>query len=82
MEEEQAKGPSHNNSQEAAEYVRSVTSLTDSFGMSIHGFDRYLHLDAWQTFIHSLSQLFLKLDSAYFTNLDPDAILETIPDKA
>ena len=49
--------------------------------MSIHGFDRYLRLDAWQTFIHALSQL-LKLDSAYFTKLDPDVILDTIPDKA
>ena len=82
MEEEQAKGPSHNNPQRAAEYVRSVTSLTDSFGTSIRGFDRYLCLDAWQTFIHGLSQLLLKLDSAYFTNLNPDVILETIPDKA
>ena len=82
MEEEHAKGPSHNDPQEAAEYVRSVTSLTDSFGMSIRGFDRYLHLDAWQTFIHGLSQLLLKLDSAYFTHLDPDVILKTIPDKA
>ena len=43
--------------------------------------DTYV-LDAWQTFIHGLSQLLLKLDSAYFTNLDPDVILETIPDKA
>ena len=82
MEEEQAKGPSHNNPQEAAEYVRSVTSLTDSFGMSIRGFDWYLCLDAWQTFIHGLSQLLFKLDNAYFTNLDSDVILETIPDKA
>ena len=82
MEEEHAKGPSHNNPEEAAEYVRSVTSLTDSFGTSIHGFDRYLRLDAWQTFIQGLSQLLLKLDSTYFTNLDPDVILEPIPDKA
>ena len=82
MEEEHAKGPSHNNPKEAAEYVRSVTSLTDSFNMSIHGFDRNLRLDAWQTFIHALSQLLLKLDSAYFTKLDPDVILDTIPDKA
>ena len=37
MEEEHAKGPSHNNPEEAAEYVRSVTSLTDSFDTSIHG---------------------------------------------
>ena len=39
MEEEHAKGPSHNNPEEAAEYVRSVNSLTDSFDTSIHGFD-------------------------------------------
>ena len=50
--------------------------------MSIHGFDRYLCLGAWQTFIHALSQLLLKLDRAYFTTLDPNVILDTIPDKA
>ena len=82
MEEEHAEGPSHNNPEEAAEHVRSVTSLTDSFDTSICGLNRYLHLDAWQTFIHGLSQLLLKLDSAYFTKLDPDVILDTIPDKA
>ena len=82
MEEEHAKGPSHNNPEEAAEYVRSVTSLTDSFDTSIHGLNRYLRLDTWQTFIHGLSQLLLKLDSAYYTKLDPDVILDTIPDKA
>ena len=82
MEEEHAKGPSHNNPEEAAEYVRSVTSLTDSFDMSIRGLNRYLRLDAWQTFIHGLSKLLLKLDSTYFTKLDPDVILDTIPDKA
>ena len=37
MEEEHAKGPSHNNPEEAADYVRSVTLLTDSFGTSIRG---------------------------------------------
>ena len=82
MEEEHTKGPSHNNPEEAATYVRSVNSLTDSFNTSISGFDRYLRLEAWQTFIHALSQLLLKLDSAYFTKLDPDVILNTIPDKA
>ena len=82
MEEEHTKGPSHNNPEEAATYVRSVNSLTDSFDTSIRGFDQYLRLDAWQTFIHALSQLLLKLDSAYFTKLHPDVILDTIPDKA
>ena len=82
MEEEHTKVPSHNNPEEAATYVRSVNSLTDSFATSVHGFDRYLHLDAWQTFLHALSQLLLKLDSAYFTTLDTDVILKTIPNKA
>ena len=77
MEEEHTKGPSHNNPEEAAEHVKSVTSLTDSFSTSIHGLNQYQCLDAWQTFIHGLSQLLLKLDSAY-----TDVILDTIPDKA
>ena len=82
MEEEHAKGPSHNNPEEAAEYVRSVNSLMQSFDTSICGFDRYLCLDAWETFIHALSQLLIQLDSAYFTKLNTEIILETIPDKA
>ena len=82
MEEEHSKGPSHNNPEEAAEYVRLVNLLTESFDTSIRGFDRYLHLDAWETFIHALSQLLIQLDSAYFTKLNTEIILETIPDKA
>ena len=82
MEEEHAKGPSRNNPEEAAEYVKSVNSLTDSFDTSIRGFDRYLRLDAWQTFIHALSQLLIQLDSAYFTKLNTEIILDSIPDKA
>ena len=82
MEEEHSKGPSHNNLEEAAEYVRSVNSLMQSFDTSIHGFDCYLRLDAWQTFLHALSQLLSKLDSAYFTKLNTEIVLDTIPDKA
>ena len=41
MEEEHTKGPSHNNLEKAAEYVKSVTSLTDSFSTSICGLNRY-----------------------------------------
>ena len=82
MEEEHSKGPSHNNPEEAAEYVRSVNSLMQSFDTSIHGFDHYLCLDAWETFLHALSQLLSKLDSTYFTKLDTVIILDTIPDKA
>ena len=82
MEEEHAKGPSHNNPEEAAQYVRSVNSLLKSFDKNIGGFDCYKCLDAWETFLHTLSQLLSKLDSAYFINMNTEVILDTIPDKA
>ena len=82
MEEEHTKGPSHNNPQEAAKYVKAVNLLLQSFVTDICGFDRYKCLDAWETFLHALSQLLSKLDSAYFTKMDTEVILDTIPDKA
>ena len=82
MEEEHSKGPAHNNPEEAAKYVRSVNLLLQSFVTDIRGFDRYKCLDAWETFLHALSQLLSKLDSAYFTKMDTEVILDTIPDKA
>ena len=33
-------------------------------------------------FLHALSQLLSKLDSTYFTKMDTQAVLDTIPDKA
>ena len=82
MEEEHPKGPSHNNPEEAAKYVKGVNSLLQSFVTDIRGFDHYKHLDAWETFLHALSQLLSKLDTTYFTNMDTEVILDTIPDKA
>ena len=82
MEEEHSKAPSHNNPEEAAEYVRSVNSLSKSFDTNISGFDRYKPLDAWETFLHALSQLLSKLNSAYFTKMDIEVMLDTILDKA
>ena len=82
MEEEHSKGPSHNNPEEAAKYVRSINSLLQSFVTDIRGFNHYKCLDAWETFLHALSQLLSKLDSAYFTKMDTEVILDTIPDKA
>ena len=81
MEEESSKAPSHNNLKEAANYVQSVNLLLRSFDESIRGFDRYKCLYAWETFLHALSQLLSKLDSAYFTTMNIDLILDTIPDK-
>ena len=53
MEEEHPKGPSHNNPEEAANYVKAVNLLLQSFVNDISGFDRYKHLDAWETFLHT-----------------------------
>ena len=82
MEEEHPKGPSHNNPEEAANYVKAVNSLLQSFVTDIHGFNCYKCLDAWETFLHALSQLLSKLDSAYFVKMDTQVVLDTIPDKA
>ena len=82
MEEEHPKGPSHNNPEEAANYVKAVNLLLQSFVNDIRGFNHYKRLDAWETFLHTLSQLLSKLDSAYFINMDTQFVLNTIPDKA
>ena len=82
MEEEHPKGPLHNNPEEAANYVKAVNLLLQSFVTDIHGFNCYKCLDAWETFLHALSQLLSKLDSAYFIKMDTQVVLDTIPDKS
>ena len=82
MEDKHTKGPSHNNPEEAANYVKAVNLLLQSFVNDIHGFNHYKCLDAWETFLHTLSQLLSKLDSAYFVKMDTQVVLNTIPDKA
>ena len=82
MEEESSKRPSHNNPQEAANYLKAVNLLLEHFVSSICGFNHDKHLDAWKTFLHALSKLLSKLDSAYFIKMDTAIILDTIPDKA
>ena len=81
MEDEHTKEPLHNNPEEAADYVKAVNLLLQSFVNDIHGFNRYKCQDAYKTFLHTLSQLLSKLDSAYFTNMDTEVVLDTIPDK-
>ena len=82
MEEESSKGPSHNNPKEAANYLKAVNLLLQHFVSSICGFNCDKRLDAWETFLHALSKLLSKLDSAYFIKMDTAVILDTIPDKA
>ena len=82
MEDEPTRGLAHNNPEEAANYVKAVNLLLQSFVTDICGFDRYKCLDAWETFLHALSQLLSKLDSAYFIKMDTQVVLNTIPDKA
>ena len=81
MEDEHTKEPLHNNPEEAADYVKAVNILLQSFVNDIHGFNRYKRQDAYKNFLHTLSQLLSKLDSAYFTNMDTEVVLNTIPDK-
>ena len=82
MEEESSKGPSHNNPKEAADYLKAVNLFLEHFVSSICGFNHDKRLDAWETFLHALSKLLSKLDSAYFIKMDTAIILNTIPDKA
>ena len=81
MEDEHTKEPSHNNPEEAADYVKAVNLLLQSFVNDIRGFNHYKCQDAYKTFLHTLSQLLSKLDSTYFTNMDTEVVLDTIPDK-
>ena len=81
MEEEHTKEPSHNNPEEAANYVKAVDTLLKMFVSDIHGFNPYACQDAYKNFLHTLSQLLSKLDSAYFTKMDTEVVLDTIPDK-
>ena len=79
MKEEHTKEPSHNNPAEAAKYMRDVNALLQTFETSIHGFNRYLQQDAYELFLHGLTQLLSKLDSAYFTPMNIDLILSHYP---
>ena len=81
MEDEHTKEPSHSNPEEAADYVKAVNLLLQSFVNDICGFNHHKRQDAWETFLHTLSQLLAKLDSAYFTNMDTEVVLDTITDK-
>ena len=81
MEEEHTKEPSHNNPKEAANYVKSVNMLLKTFVSDICGFNLYARQDAYKNFLHTLSQLLSKLDSAYFTKMDTEVVLDTILDK-
>ena len=81
MEAKHTKEPSHNNPEEAEDYVKAVNLLLQSFVNDIRGFNRYKRQDAYKTFLYTLSQLLSKLDSAYFTNMDTEVVLDTIPDK-
>ena len=81
MEEERTKEPSHNNPEEATNYVKAVDTLLKMFVSDNHGFNPYACQDAYKNFLHTLSQLLSKLDSTYFTNMDTQLVLDTIPDK-
>ena len=61
--------------------MKAVDTLLKQFVGDIRGFNPYAHQDAYKNFLHTLSQLLSQLDSAYFTKMDTEAVLDTIPDK-
>ena len=81
MEEEHTKEPSHNNPEEATNYLIAVNDLLKKFVNDIHGFNPYAHQDAYKNFLQTLSLLLSKLNSAYFTNMNTQLVLDTIPNK-
>ena len=81
MEEEHTKEPSHNNPKEAANYVKAADNLLKKFVSDIHGFNPYARQDVYKNFLHTLSLLLSQLDSAYFTKMDTEVVLDTITDK-
>ena len=81
MEEDHTKEPSHNNPEEATNYVKDVNTLLKMFVSDIRGFNPYARQDVYKNFLHTLSQLLSKLDNAYFTKIDTNVVLDTIPDK-
>ena len=78
MDEEPTKEPSHNNPEEAANYLKAVNN---KFVNDIHGFNPYACRDTYQNFVHTLSQLLSKLDSTYFTHMNTQLVLDIIPGK-
>ena len=80
-EEQPAPKPLHNNPEEAAKYLKAVTTLVDKFAEDIHRFNLCACQDAYPNFIHNLAQLLSKLDSTYFTNMNNQVGLDTILDK-
>ena len=50
MEEEHTKEPSHNNPEEAAQYVKAVNTLLQVFVSDIRGFNHYADKMCMRTF--------------------------------
>ena len=81
MEEEHTKEPSHNNPGEATNYLKAINDLLKKFVNDIRGFNPYARQDAYKNFLHTLSLLLSQLDSADFSNMNTQLVLDTIPDK-
>ena len=81
MEEEHTKESSHNNPEEATNYMKAVDNLLKKFVSNICGLNPYACQDVYKNFLHTLFLLLSKLDSTYFTNMDTQLVLDTIPDK-
>ena len=58
MEEEHTKESSHNNPEEAANYVKAVDKLLKMFVSDIRGFNPYACQDAYKNFLHFIPASF------------------------
>ena len=73
MEDEHAKEPSHNNPEEAADYVKAVNLLLQSLVNDIRGFDHYKRLDELYTV-----NLYVSLSALYTLQYVPIVIILVI----
>ena len=70
----------HNNPEEAENFVKSIMTIVDKFMADITGYDRYKQEEAHTKFVWEYVKELKNLDD-YFKDTSPSIILESIDDK-
>ena len=70
-----------NNLEEAADFVKRVNTITDTFVDNLSDFNRHTLQDNYMNFIHELHRALVKLDSTYFGDANPKLVLKLVDDK-
>ena len=71
----------HNNLEEAAEFLKRVNTITDTFVDNLSGFNRHTLQGNYMNFMHELHRALIKLDSTYFGDANPKLVLKLVDDK-